>query len=176
MMKNLARKEDVHTKPVLIEAILGKLDDCMIATSYQAALHKTHSSIGQHMRHTIEFIQTLLKTKDKSFVNYDERQRDGRIETDRDYAKNIINDLKAELQNITSDELEMPMKSIEAVHVQYDVEPTQSSFGRELLFVIAHTEHHFALIGAQCDALGVVLPDNFGKAISTLRHELSLKS
>lgn len=167
---------------------MGKLDDCKtaidclnddqycITTPYQAAPHKTHSAIGQHMRHVIEFVQTLLKAQGTGLVNYDARERDGRIETDRAYAKSVINDLKHKLRTMTSEDLETPIKAVEAVHVEYDIEPQGSTFGRELLFVIAHTEHHFALIGGQCDALGVVLPNNFGKAISTLRHELSLQS
>lgn len=185
-MNNSAINESIKT-PVLIDALFGKLEDCktvinclvdeqyQITTPYQAAPHKTHSSIGQHMRHVIEFVQTLLKAQGTGLVNYDARQRDGRIETDREYAKAAINELKKNLETITSQDLEVPIKSIEAVHVQYDIEPLDTSFGREILFVIAHTEHHFALIGGQCDALGVVLPDNFGKAISTLRHELSLQ-
>lgn len=173
--------------PVLIDALLGKLEDCktvisclnddqyVITMPYQAAPHKTHSAIGQHIRHVIEFVQTLLNAQDEEVVNYDARQRDTKIETDRAYAVDVINMLQESLNTLTDQDLNKPIKSMEAVHVQYNIEAQASSLGREILFVIAHTEHHFALIGGQCDALGVVLPDNFGKAISTLRHELSLK-
>lgn len=186
-MNNSAINENMKF-PVLIEALIGKLNDCkiviecldnnqyVITTPYKAAQHKTHSAIGQHMRHVIEFVQTLLNAHGAEVVDYDARQRDTRIETDRAYAVEVINTLQERLKELTEQDLVLPIKSVEAVHVQYNIEAQASSFGREILFVIAHTEHHFALIGGQCDALGVVLPDNFGKAISTLRYELSLKS
>lgn len=173
-------------RPVLTMALIGKLDDCktvieylddrqyQIIERYQACDHKSHSAVGAHMRHVVEFIQTLLDAQKAEAVDYDMRARDKNIETDRAYALKTIETLQVRLADITEADLTKPLAVHEAVHVEHDIDPQVSSLGRELVFVIAHTEHHFALIGAQCDALGVVLPDNFGKAISTLRHEISL--
>lgn len=48
----------------------------------------------------------------------------------------------------------------------------QTSFGRELAFVVSHTIHHNALIGAMLHQLGVVPPADFGLAPSTVAYQV----
>jgi hypothetical protein len=48
-----------------------------------------------------------------------------------------------------------------------------SSVGRELQYLVAHTVHHFALMAVALRTCGHRLPDEFGVAPSTLRHEES---
>jgi len=45
-----------------------------------------------------------------------------------------------------------------------------SSMGRELQFLLGHTVHHSALIVMIIDGIGLSIPDGFGIAPSTLRH------
>lgn len=181
----MKQKTQLKNQPVLIQALIGKLDDCaamidcvsdadyIISVPYKSSPRKTHSSIGQHTRHIIEFVEALLRQRETNIINYDMRERNQSIETDRDVAKDAI--LKAQdlLMQIKESDLGAAVTAHEAVHVQFDIEAQGSTLGREILFAISHTEHHFALIGGQCDHLGVALPGHFGKAISTLRHELS---
>ena len=42
--------------------------------------------------------------------------------------------------------------------------------GRELLFLISHTVHHFALIAFMLRSFGIEPGDKFGVAPSTLRY------
>lgn len=183
-MQNVNQKTENQNPPIIVQALMGKLDDCItmidcipdagyiLTVPYKASPDKTHSSIGQHTRHIIEFVETFLTQKESGNVNYDARERNSTVETNRDTAKKAIRTVQDSLTKIKSDDLFMPMNVHEAVHVQFDIKPQASSLGREILFVISHTEHHFALISSQCDALGIALPNHFGKAISTLRHEL----
>ena len=47
---------------------------------------------------------------------------------------------------------------------------TETTLGRELIFVLSHTIHHNSLIAVMAKTLGVVIPDRFGYAPSTLAH------
>ena len=46
-----------------------------------------------------------------------------------------------------------------------------STFGRELMYAVAHAIHHYALIAVMCGLLGVRVPFGFGIAPSTLQHQ-----
>ncbi len=178
-------KPQTQNQPVILQALIGKLNDCIamidcvpdadyiITVPYKFSLHKTHSSIGQHTRHIIEFVENLIRQHGSGAINYDARERNQLIETNRDIAKEVIRKAQNSLEGIEENDLKLPVSVHEAVHVQFDIAPQESTLGREILFAISHTEHHFALISGQCDHLGIALPDHFGKAISTLRHELS---
>ena len=48
---------------------------------------------------------------------------------------------------------------------------TGSTFGRELVYAIAHAIHHYALISVMARLLDVRLPPHFGIAPSTVAHE-----
>src|SRR5437667_441272 len=45
-----------------------------------------------------------------------------------------------------------------------------STVGRELMYAVAHTIHHYALIAVMCGLIDVPVPDGFGVAPSTLRY------
>lgn len=46
----------------------------------------------------------------------------------------------------------------------------RSTVARELLFVVSHTVHHNAIIGAIAALLGVRTPERFGYAPSTIAY------
>ena len=47
---------------------------------------------------------------------------------------------------------------------------TGSTFGRELVYAIAHAIHHYALISIMAGLMGAKLPKHFGVAPSTVAH------
>ena len=53
-----------------------------------------------------------------------------------------------------------------------DLPPLEAdtTFVREVVFVLSHTVHHNALIGVMAKTLGVPLPPYFGYAPSTIAH------
>ena len=48
---------------------------------------------------------------------------------------------------------------------------SQSTVHRELQFILSHTIHHYALISVICQLWGYAVPEGFGVAPSTLKHQ-----
>ena len=129
------------------------------------------SSIGQHIRHTIEFFLCLMDGANKGEINYDERRHDKFIETDRKLAMSVIQSIDTFLAGHVEDH------SMNLV-ANYEVEGNEeiripSSFFRELAYNIEHAIHHMALIKIGVKAVGnyVQLPQYFGVASSTVRYQ-----
>jgi hypothetical protein len=127
------------------------------ASSYVVNDQRTFgSSIGAHMRHVLDHYSSFLAGIDSGVVNYDARVRETLVETDRvsgiEQAKSIVERLKSSV-NTTEDE----------VH-------SVSSVGRELQFLASHTVHHYALIAIASRMQGIIPPDTFGIAPSTLKY------
>ena len=127
-------------------------------------------TLGQHLRHTLEFYICLKEGCTNGTVNYDKRKRDIQIETEPSYAINAINDILSFIddtpdnQNISL-EVNYSLDSDEKIIVD-------SNMKRELCYNIEHAIHHMALIkiGIKEIASYVDLPEGFGIAVSTLRH------
>lgn len=124
----------------------------------------SNQSIGAHCRHVIEFYQCLRKGIEVGMVCYEERKRDVKIETDRLFAIEMLNNLimwhtiedKPLLLQIGTSGI-MPLLVL------------QSSLLRELHYVSEHSIHHFALIKIGVQSLGYQTMDNFGTASSTIK-------
>lgn len=128
------------------------------------------SSIGQHIRHIIEFYLLLVSGSFSGTVSYDKRQRDQQIEENPDYAINVINRLMKGIETLDEN---LPMKFEGDFTANGSSQNTiQSSVGRELAYCIEHSIHHQALIKAGLVALGLsgLIDDNFGVAFSTIRY------
>lgn len=131
------------------------------------------ATIGQHMRHVIEFYQCLQSSEET--VNYDRRERNLSIEKDPQVALREIQAIASALTGVH----DCPLR----IEVDYSLNAPaplllDSSFQRELAYNIEHTVHHMALmkVGIRAHFHDVVLPDNFGIAISTLRHQRQLQT
>ena len=123
------------------------------------------NSIGQHIRHIIEFYICLFSNKE--YVNYDERKRNLLIENSPLYSLEVLGILRAQLQNL---DLE---KKVAFEHSFADKEVFLStSYARELIYLGEHTIHHFALIKIGITALcpELVLDRNFGVADATIKY------
>lgn len=131
------------------------------------------SGIGRHFRHIIEHYLSLINGY-KSKVNYDDRDRDIKLEKERVVA---INALQSIISSITlfENEPELIDKQIEVMSnegLSIENSPwSKATVRRELQFLISHTVHHYALIGLILKTMGVVVPEDFGIAPSTLKHE-----
>lgn len=130
------------------------------------------SSLGQHTRHWIEFFQCLIDqcTDDKALC-YDQRKRDLSLETQPEQALNALEIMEKALEKIPSlDGIVLMSEMSDGTKVQL---PT--SLGRELWFVVEHAVHHLALIkiGLNLQYPEWSLPEHFGMATSTLKHQSS---
>jgi hypothetical protein len=124
------------------------------------------ASVGQHLRHVIEFYEELFNGYDTGLVNYDRRKRDHRIETDRSFA----------LQKLLriGEEMNRPDKTLSIMASfateEGGVSEFKTNYGRELLYNLEHTVHHMALIRVGIEAVSAIrLPVQFGVAESTIQ-------
>ncbi len=131
----------------------------------------SNSTIGQHLRHTLEFFICLEQGYSKGLVNYDKRNHDKLIETDRFIALGAMQRISDFLgANVIDQDLKL--------EVGYEPENEESiiiqtNYYRELTYNIEHAVHHMAImkIGIKEVAPAVLLPANFGVAISTIRYQ-----
>ena len=134
----------------------------------------SNSTVGQHLRHTLEFFICLEKGFDVGVVNYDQRDHDQQIETDKDLALSVI----SRVQNFVSRRSANRPLLLE-VGYERDNENSQSietNYHRELTYNIEHAVHHMAImkIGMREVAPYLIISSDFGIALSTIRHKESL--
>jgi hypothetical protein len=136
----------------------------------------SNSTIGQHMRHTLEFFICLEGGCRNGTINYDKRAHDKLIETDKFLGLSAINRIKDFIQKQLED-------SSLALEVGYDVSKDEfitiaTNYSRELVYNIEHAVHHMALIkiGVREAASYIDLPSDFGIAASTIRYKESIES
>ena len=131
-----------------------------------------NSAIGGHYRHCLDHFQSLLKGLDRDEVNYDHRDRDPRIENDREFALRETKRIIAACQSIPTAFVACPINVRGQVNYETNESPLiGSTVGRELMYAVAHTIHHYALIAIMCGTLGIPLPAGFGIAPSTLKYQ-----
>jgi len=129
------------------------------------------SSIGQHIRHIVEFYICLFS--DKDYVNYDERERNLLIENSPLYTLEVLEILKDQLQNLDFEKKVIFKQSLNNQEVFLS-----TSYSRELIYLGEHTIHHFALIKIGITALcpELALDQNFGVADSTIKYRATQTS
>lgn len=126
------------------------------------------SSIGQHVRHILEFYSCLKEGYTVQKVNYDLRKRDLAIERDKMVALLLITDLVKWMEKAKPCAI-MLEGSYEAD--ESELFSILSHLERELVYNIEHAIHHMAIIKiAAINLYGYQLPSDFGVASSTLKH------
>ncbi len=154
------------------EELIGKAD----AEQYAKIVNPPFSaSMGQHYRHVIEHFSCLVDGLTSGEVNYDGRKRDRRIEIEREYALFETRKLMGMMGEWNREALDTPCQVVSSVG--YDLqapEALRSNVARELSYCIGHAIHHYAIIRLICSHVGVAVPDTFGFAPSTLRHQETL--
>lgn len=149
----------------------------MESETYQRKVsHCLDSSIGGHCRHIIDHYRQLFDVFDPPhLVNYDARLRDPELENDVDKAMAAFEDIIAILDG---KRLMDPGTECGVCSGRTDppVEPVPSSLGRELLFTLSHSIHHYAIIAVICRTFAIPVPNDFGVAPSTLEHRRRFES
>lgn len=144
-------------------AILGSLN----SDNYTKDLRPTfQASIGAHFRHLIEHYQCFFDQLTGLKINYECRPRQAQLELDLPQAKSALEQL---VKSFSCFPLKQANIECQLVDSQCDDE-VLSSIGRELLFLQAHTVHHYAIIAAMMRSLDLEVPSDFGVAISTQRY------
>ncbi|MBS1662050.1 MAG: DinB family protein [Bacteroidetes bacterium] len=142
-----------------LQQVLDTLSDHQYASPVASL---SDATIGQHVRHVIEFFQELSKGYDCGFVNYDGRKRDHSIETSRQTAIHALQTIDLLLVR--------PDKELWLVADAHGEIRVKTNYHRELLYNLEHLVHHMALMRVGVEAVSsVVLPISFGVAASTLK-------
>lgn len=129
------------------------------------------ATIGQHVRHILEFYQSVLNGLDTKSINYDNRKRNLLIETDKDFAIQIIDSININLYLDILDEpfvLEGNFCAEEGKQIQI-----QTTLYRELAYCLEHSIHHQALIKVgllELNSLSLI-DETFGLAPATIRYK-----
>jgi len=133
---------------------------------YSKRSQHLNSSIGQHVRHTIELFQSLINGYEAGVVNYDNRKRDVTIETDKAVA--------IKMMHYILEAINRPSKKIvleAGFGEDSDGILIESNFDRELAYNLEHAIHHMALIRVGINELtNIIVPEKFGVAPSTIKH------
>jgi uncharacterized damage-inducible protein DinB len=155
--------------------ILSQLSDVVHQLSEQDFTRQIeslgHSTIGQHLRHTLEFFICLEQGFEAGVINYDKRAHDKLIESDKFIALATLVKINDFIQ------LQHDNKSLK-LEAAYDLDKEEfvtieTNFLRELVYNIEHAVHHMAImkIGIRELAPAIKLPHDFGIAASTIRYQ-----
>ncbi len=130
------------------------------------------ASIGQHVRHILEFYLCLRESETTGIVCYDKRKRDIRIETGRRFAQTVIDNIITWLEQIVSDR-SLVLKGNFSLSTDEEIQ-LKTSLYRELAYNLEHSTHHQALIkvGVKHLSHAQILSETFGVAPSTIRNRI----
>ncbi|MBS7332730.1 MAG: hypothetical protein KIG88_03950 [Weeksellaceae bacterium] len=155
-------KKSIHQSLSQLENILIQIND----TEYTQAIEILNGqTIGKHVRHIVEFFQCLLIADD--VVCFDNRKREVLIENSTIYTLDRIKSIKQKIEF-----LDFNQPIILRQLIADDVIEVQSTIGRELIYCIDHSIHHFAIIKMvlRSDFPYISISEDFGIAYSTLNY------
>lgn len=151
------------------ENLLGEIENERYIRKLPAAFN---ASIGGHYRHCLDHFHSLLASAPSGDLNYDHRERGTLIENDRFAALNATREIRAGFLALDvaclSRELNVTCKTSYAADGS---QLSRSTVGREIMYVVAHAVHHYALIGIMGGLMGLPMPAGFGVAPSTLKYQ-----
>jgi len=130
--------------------------------------HLFNATIGQHVRHIIELFICLQKGYESGVVNYEKRRRDLLIETNREFARQLLTGIYKSIDK--------PDKALllEGNYNEHSNETVliQTNYCREVVYNLEHTIHHMALIRVGINEISSIeVPKEFGVAASTIKHK-----
>jgi hypothetical protein len=136
-----------------------------------------NASIGGHYRHCLDHFRSLLETAKADDLNYDHRERGTLVENNRFAALNATRELRDGYERL--DPVLLARSLAVRCKTSYSSTGSQvspSTVGREIMYVVAHAVHHYALIGIMGGLMGLRMPAGFGVAPSTMKHQADLAS
>jgi uncharacterized damage-inducible protein DinB len=133
------------------------------------------SCLGKHMRHILDHYLCFMRDLADGVIDYEQRNRDSQLETDKDYALTVIAKITTFLETLSASK-DAPLQVLLCSDVEFpEGEATHSTVRRELQFLQGHTVHHYASIATMLRFYGVDTAREFGVAPSTLLHEDTVK-
>ena len=152
------------TQLMALHHLLTQLSDAQF-------LHKNiylgNASIGGHTRHIIELFGCVINGYQAGKTDYFNRQRNMRLENDRNIAIAALLNLAA-----TVNQPDKPMQLALENDCGAATEHVHTTYYREMVYNMEHTIHHLALIRVALREMKLELvSDDFGIAYSTLAYQ-----
>jgi uncharacterized damage-inducible protein DinB len=146
--------------------LISAIDDEAYSTAPDAK-----STVGVHFRHCIDFYSCFAAGIDAGRINYDLRERNSAVETNRRAAIEKIESIIEALRGLSAEDAGREVQVItEDSSDGRALDWSRSSMKRELQFLLSHTIHHYAIVAASLRQRGIEPGEEFGVAPSTLRH------
>lgn len=129
------------------------------------------ASIGQHIRHILEFYAEVLKSDER--ICYDTRKRDKNIENNRLSGIGFIGELEKLISLLHEDRKIEMYANYSADHLV--TLSFQSSLYRELAYALEHSVHHQAIIKIGLKEIGRnnLMSNTFGFSAATRRYKIN---
>lgn len=131
------------------------------------------SGVGAHLRHCLDHYAQFLDGWRAGRIDYDARGRDPRVECDRAVAAVVLGAVVDGLCAVAPGDVDRPVTVTMDCgddDVACSGADCPSTVRRELMFLVSHTVHHYAIIAQILRHQGIDVPNGFGVAPSTLRH------
>lgn len=180
-MSNVQAESRTELSSILIAAVRS-LDSCAVLLASmdpekygRASPRLFDSTIGQHVRHSVDHFAAVIGSLEGNVIDYDLRRRDTPVEREASVADRVIRELAVRIAELGDDVLAKRVQVRIMVSDEGAEAELGSTFGRELVFATHHATHHFAMIASIAGEMGVAVPQGFGKAPSTVNHERSLR-
>lgn len=148
-----------------INDLIASLDNGKYAASCDVIFNGT---IGQHVRHIIEFYQSILETNG-SVICYDDRKRNLELEMNPTFAISTINCAVTQIELLGND-CSLHLKGNYSETDEAASQNIKTSLAREMAYAFDHTVHHLALCKIALKHLGVNVHPDLGVAPSTIRQ------
>ena len=128
--------------------------DVIDSKTYQdTSIGPYYSSIGSHIRHTLDFFDCIISGLDTNDIDLTARKRDEVISTDKDAAKDHIYKIQETLTSYTD------VNTDYLIHVTDNMGQGKITVNYTLESILAHANshaiHHYATIGYMLEQLGV---------------------
>ena len=154
------------------ESLLMQLSDEDYTRKVAVAFN---ASVGGHYRHCLDHFRSLLDSAAQGDLNYDHRERGTLVEHDRFAALNATRELRDAYQHLDPEILPRTLSvTCKTSYTTIGSQVSPSTVGREIMYVVAHAVHHYALIGIMGELMGLKMPAGFGVAPSTAKYQTDL--
>lgn len=157
-----------------LQLLLGNLSDEQYVLTPEIF---SGASVGKHYRHIIEFFQCVAVSSETDSICYDNRVRDARIETSKEIAAGLLEELKEELSEMDN-EHQLTLIGDLAFEGESAASYIGTTLFREYHYAVEHAIHHMAIIkmGVSQAFPDVAVPLDFGVAPSTIRYQHAVVS
>ena len=160
----------------LVEACVDCIEQCgdllrHMPAAVFAGCDSGNSSIGAHVRHVVDRYQCFFNGLDSACIDYDDRRRGTAVETEVAAAAAAIAEARNRLAGLDPESRPGTVLVRELVHYNGEPASVESTLDRELMGLVTHSIHHLAIIAMLARSQGFPVPENLGKAPSTIAAE-----